>query len=45
MSQRVTDPFIWEGDGWTFLGADNVYDLFAPEAFVLKPEAPHTACW
>ena len=45
MSQQVTDPFIWEGDEWTFLGADNVYDLFNPEAFGLKPEAPHTACW
>lgn len=45
MSQQVTDPFIWEGDEWTFLGADNVYDLFDPKAFGLKPEAPHTACW
>lgn len=45
MSQQVIDPFIWEGDEWTFLGADNVYDLFNPEEFGLKPEAPHTACW
>lgn len=45
MSQQITDPFIWEGEEWTFLGADNVYDLFDPEAFGLKPEAPHTACW
>ncbi len=45
MSQQVTDPFIWEGDEWIFIGADNVYDLFDPEAFGLKPEAPHTACW
>ena len=45
MSQQVIDPFIWEGDEWIFLGADNVYDLFNPEAFGLKPEAPHTACW
>ena len=21
MSQQVTDPFIWEGEEWTFLGA------------------------
>lgn len=45
MSQQITDPFIGEGENWTFLGADNVYDLFDPEAFGLKPEALHTACW
>ena len=45
MSQQITDPFLWEGEEWTFLGADNVYDLFDPEAFGLKPEEPHTACW
>ncbi len=45
MSQQMKDPFIWEGEEWTFVGADNVYDLFNPEVFGLKPKAPHTACW
>ena len=45
MSEQMKDPFIWEGEEWTFVGADHVYDLFDPEGFGLKPKAPHTACW
>lgn len=45
MSQQITDPFIWEGEEWIFLGADNIYELFNPEVFGLKPKAPSTACW
>jgi len=45
MSQQVTDPFIWEGEEWIFLRADDIYSLFDPEKYGLKPEAPHTACW
>lgn len=45
MSQQMADPFVWNQGEYVFLGASNVYDLFDPEAYGLKPEAPHTACW
>lgn len=55
MSKQVPDPFIWirkkdtadksiEAMKCFFIGADNVYELFDPSEFGLKPESPNTAC-
>lgn len=44
MSQQMTDPFVWDGKEYVFLGADDVYSLFDPEAFGLKPTWPITSC-
>ncbi|ADL53675.1 hypothetical protein [Clostridium cellulovorans] len=45
MSQQMTDPFDWNKKEYIFIAASDVYELFDPEKFGLKPEAPHTACW
>lgn len=45
MTQQMVDPFRWNDEEWVFLGADNIYDLFDPEAFGLYPKACTTACW
>lgn len=45
MSSQMTDPFKWNRKEYVFIGASDVYSLFDPEKYGLKPEAPHTACW
>lgn len=45
MSQQMTDSFNWDREEYIFIAASDVYGLFDPEKFGLKPEAPHTACW
>ena len=38
MTMQVPDPFIWEKKKYTFIGADNVYELFDPGKFGFDPE-------
>lgn len=45
MSQQVTDPFMWKGRRWVFLGADDVHSLFDPKTYGLNPSPPTTDCW
>ena len=45
MTMQVPDPFIWKKKKYTFIGADNVYELFDPEKFGFDPEEISTACW
>lgn len=45
MTMQVPDPFIWEKKKYTFIGADNVYELFDPGKFGFDPEEISTACW
>lgn len=45
MTQQMRDPFIWENERYDFIGATDVYSLFNPEDYHLKPTAPHSACW
>ena len=42
---QAPDPFIWNNEEWTFLGAKNVYTLFDPEEYGLHPEMASTACY
>ena len=41
---QVKDPFILDNEEWIFIGAEDIYSLFDPENFGLKPESPNTAC-
>ena len=45
MTMQAPDPFIWNNEKWTFLGADNVYTLFDPKEYGLYPEMISTACY
>ena len=45
ISQQITDPFVWETEEYVFLRASNVYKLFDPADYGLKPTPPNTACW
>lgn len=45
MSEQMTDSFEWNKKEYIFIGASDVYKLFDPEEYGLKPTAPHTACW
>ena len=45
MSQQQEDPFIWKGEEWVFMGADDVYKLFDPEEYGLHPEELDTGCY
>ena len=45
MTMQMTDPFMFEGKEYIFLGAENVYDLFDPKKYGLFPKAPITSCW
>lgn len=45
MSVQAKDPFIWEDESWTFLGAEDVYSLFDPEQYGLHPSPRTTNCW
>ncbi len=45
MTMQCTDPFVWNGKEWIFLGASNVYKLFDPKKYKLIPEMISTACY
>ncbi len=45
MSQQMPDPFIWNNEEWTLIGAENIYSLFDPEEYGLSPDEPATICW
>lgn len=45
MSVQEKDPFLWDGKEYIFTAAEDVYSLFDPEKFGLKPESTFTGCW
>lgn len=45
MSVQAKDPFIWDGNEYIFVGAENVYSLFDPDKFNLKLNFNFTGCW
>ena len=44
MSHQLPDPFIWNNEQWTLVGAEDIYSLFDPEKFGLSPTSPGTNC-
>lgn len=45
MTQQRPDPFIWKDKEWVFLRAENIYSLFDPLKYGLKPKEISSACW
>ena len=45
MTQQRPDIFLWENKEWAFTGASDIYSLFDPAAFGLKPYSNCSNCW
>ena len=45
MTAQMKDPFIWNQEKWTFIGAEDVYSLFDPQKYGLTPTMANTACY
>lgn len=45
MSSQIPDTFIWNGEEYDFLLAENIDSLFEPRAYGLNPSSFSSDCW
>lgn len=44
MPTQIVDSFRWNHEDWALAEASDVYALFSPVAYGLRPTAPYAAC-